>query len=724
MPFIDIGVSVSKFEFSGEEQQGEFHLAARVTNNRTVGSEKFKQVKQTNSRDKTKGFEKVDVKLDFQSNVMEPDDRLIIEMMTSTKNSEGGLSPTRAGQSAVYMSDIQKAAKAGKNVLMVDCYMPQLIMGGQPYSKGSLLIELKNFKDAANWKFNKVNKYHVLDQNMKGVESALERCIDWQKMVVETKSNPEVKTIAMPLMVDVECIPGKMFFTNFSNGESDEEREKFYMNLRDIALAREGKTSEWFNSELSKMKQTKTVSKDALSVYSVLSRIVTLPSVSTYYKADQAYARGPMKSIEEFSLADRFAKIGHPGADCEDTGNLAYYHFRQIQSTNFKGEDMKLLSWFSKNYVPFGVITSVQGKELADSNGQKIKVYIGDSNDRKVQFGAHIFCLSIPYGRFIKMVNKSDVSKFKSNDLNADDVKFSEKLDCLVHEGTGDLHPIVFPFECVHSDKEQRRKDREYHVGMHKAAKTLTKYEAIAAGSLHRLPSSTTDEPGARFDFYRIPSGLYTDVFNEHTGDEFLIFDQSGKRGVELRYLIYSNNKTGNPRNEPNFQVPLLVPSPRESEEDKKYFLSLKRQLPFKSDFDRISSETVKTIGNGVSGSGAQRLPSLVSFVEACQKIVGSRNYRGLKTSDVVVSYKSDDFFDLKYKGTTPLANKMLQEIQSESRIVDVHAELAQISDSMSVVDIHFKVSDSQPVQSTSSKCDFSIECKVNPMFPLVRKSL
>jgi hypothetical protein len=655
-------------------------------------------------------------------NTFRPDDRMIIEMFTSTKNSESCLSPTRAGQISVLLSDIKSVISKGETKFRAGCYIQQLVLEQKPYQKGEVLIEIKNSDHVKNWQFSPINKYHILDQNNQFIDNALMPCLKLQDSILKSETNPEVKEVVMPLMRDIESVPGKLFFTNFSSGESVENKENFYIEMKRVALSRSGKTSEWFNSELVKMKNTQKVSPDILHVYSICNRMVSLPSVTTFYKGDRVYAGGRLKSIEEFSLADRFSKFENAGADCEDTGNLIFFHFREIQRTKFKSEEMQNVSWFFRNYIPFGAITTVQGAELADSKGQKVKIYIGDSNDKKVEYGAHIFCLAIPFPKAFKMMKTKDKSAFRTPDLNWDCESFASQLDITVGEGTGDQHPFIFPFECSTTDKKKQAELREYHKEMREAQKVLMQNRAIGVGTTHKLPNDIKYESSARVNFYRMTGGLLTDMFNE-TGDEFIVVDQKGKRGVNLNYLLYSNNKIGDYKKETNFQVPYLIPVKRETAEESKYYLSLKRQLPFKTNANRIPEGAAAKFGNGVSSSGASRIESLTSFVNACRRITETRNASGLKKTEVVVSYKSDEFFNLFYKKTDPLSRKIIEEIQNEPKIVDVSADLVRISENLGTIDVYFTVADKVPIKSTAAGLDISFETKNNPYFPLIIKN-
>lgn len=183
-----------------------------------------------------------------------------------------------------------------------------------------------------------------------------------------------------------------------------------------------------------------------------------------------AFSNKHLHSVERFSEMAQ-----NDGGDCEDGGNFAMRIGVVLQQNDWKDPLVRAASALLKNYVVSLNLGSVRSAALGNDKHSKahsdISV-IDTKEDRSVNYGAHMWCESLPLAKMVTLVQRS-VPDLDPNVMwlpGASRAPWVAAVPHLVIEATGRLNPLLLPAA-------------EYVVTGGDAAKqaTLTRLKAEAA---------------------------------------------------------------------------------------------------------------------------------------------------------------------------------------------------------------------------------------------------
>ncbi len=691
---IKFRLTIQDLALSNYEKQNEIHISVRSTGNRQVGSEQFMEtdweVVGKLSKPKT-------VTIDLPDK-NQPDTRLFVEVFTRIENSVGLPAPVCYGTAQADLIDLVSSLRGSdfkKNIFTID--VPILCIPA-PTSKdvivGKLRIEVLNPDEIKNLMFEPIKAFHILQVNSTRISQALNKYIQREIGFIQSRSPlvPEIENILHPCQKSDVYIPGKYFFTDLTEGRTVKDEEKLFGNLLQTSLNRNNVDVPWFNEKVNSLFKGEIDDKDRMMVSKVFADVCTIFPTSRYYASDRVYIRGQLRDTEDFQESlERFDQISvNSSGDCEDLAKNIFNTLTRLQRTEFISTPLKNLSEFSKLYVACGTLASVQGAQLIDAKGET-EIFIGDKNDMKVQKGAHMFVTAIPHAKFVEMVrsgpNSSDADKLATKYYDKRYDPISASLSCLALEGTGSMNPFIFPLQCYTSDQKISCELKELHLKHKKVQSQILKGKDtlyISQGTIQQIPSSDEDKPDKQPKFLRYATQLYTDKF----GKPDTFFPSDGhSRGISIRSLFLSDNKQANINEERYYKKPTLEMLERESEDDEKIFVNLKRQLPIYP--NQVPDDNyIRTIGTSVSLSGENRVDRLWSFNQKCNDYTKGRisnNY-----VDLTISYKHDSLFDSGFKNTK-LIDGIMEEVRKNNNIISSQAKMIILSDKISVVDIKYR---------------------------------
>ncbi len=691
---IDLKLTIKNLELSEYEKNQKIHISVRSSGNKKVGSEHFYEMDWEYIGELSKP-KLVTIDLPKKN---QPDLRLFVQINTCIENSVGLPAPVCYGTAQTDLKDLVDMVKeiGIKKTFPIEVDI-ECVMGSTlttPKIVGKLVIEILNPQELAALKFEPVAAHHIIQSNSSGISKALNRYIQSELRFIEARAPlvPEIDNILHPCQKSDVYIPGKYFFTDITEGRSIEDEEKFFGNLLQISLNRNNTDVQWFNEKAESLFNGTINDYDKMKVVKTFADVCTILPTSRYYASDRMYIGGELKETEDFQTVERFDEIcgSNSSGDCEDDAKSIYNHVTRLQRTSFISQPLKNLSKISQMYVACGTLASVQGAQLGDAK-RETEIFIGDANDQKVQKGAHMFVTVIPHTKFVNMVyngpKKSDANLLKSQYYDKKFDSVSNALPSMALEGTGSMNPFIFPPQCYTTDQKIGCDMKMMHIKHKKVqSQVMTSKNTlfISQGMMQQIPSSEEDKPDKQPKFLRYATQLYTDKF----GKVDTFFPSDGKnRGLSIRSMFLSDNKTTDIKNEKHYKEPTLEMLPRESLEDEKIFLNLKSQLPI---YPRqtISDNYVKFIGASVSPSGEKRIDRLFDFNNKCNEFVRGRIANDFV--DLTISYKHDILFDAGLRNTR-LIDGILNEVKNSQNIIGAQAKMVVLTDKMHVVDIKYR---------------------------------
>jgi hypothetical protein len=166
---------------------------------------------------------------------------------------------------------------------------------------------------------------------------------------------------------------------------------------------------------------------------------------------------------------------------------------------------------------------------------------VTDTEVEEVDFTAHIFCMLIPYGRAIKMLQRTN-SDPSLIGIPKDIPPWSLELDLVFIEGTGRVSPILKP------EWEWKTRERNWFLGN---LRTQTQFEKenphFANDSTMQVPYVSHPKNSSEYNcFYRYLVGGYIPQ-EEGVSVTDLTFVYTNKKayGVLVHDLVYDVNEPG-----------------------------------------------------------------------------------------------------------------------------------------------------------------------------------
>lgn len=706
---MNLNLKLIPVDISPQESKGPIKLGIRNTEERTWNSEKFLTVDKNGH---------ASVMIGNVPSKYQEDSNIWIEMFIKTKESY-----VRGGETNISYSELA-ASMRDKNMRKFQKDIIYHEMNGSPV-KAKLLVDIEHENIGKGLSGSNMNlqptpvvtPYQIIETNEKLITDVLSRnmteAVNFMKM---EPISDELNGVAAPYDQDNVTLPAKLYFVDKS-WESIPHKLKanFFANALHTSLRRNDMSEDTFVKTVDGMWNGKDTN-DFLKwkACKVVSDSTTLLSVSRPYLSDTGYLKGKQVGIENFQHTERVEALDPTSVaagDCEDSARtiLSIYHALQTHMSDFSSEPLlHNASRIANLYVPGACLSTVTGSQLADSEGNPIKVHIGDKVEKKLEIGAHMFVLAIPLAHFHGMLKEEDLHKCK---VDAEVMKRKHLSSSLPHhvlEGTGTLSPNIFPYKSYFGDKENIDMAFKEHLDFIKGQIILSKGKPKAllnSAKLQKLPATFEDEEGMQPVFIRSLSDLFVPQFHE-TGDHF-IFTNNGfnKRGAWLRNVCLRDTYIQGDR---SYVEPRLYMSQREDQHAAMVYKNLEKQTPFSSGIyieeGKIGKRIGMKIGGNVSGRGKEgrktRADVLHEFNENVKKITkgrglkvngnsngnGNGNNKDNSTKTMRLFYIHDDFIE----GNTP--ELVLMDIKNNPDILEVESSFVPVDNFVHVVELEVKV--------------------------------
>lgn len=482
-----------------------------------------------------------------EEGVYRPDDHIWVEAFVNSPTDEGMYVGARAGAASIRMKDVHdQAKKKGSFKSELDLVMAQMIIGGEPYVKGHLTLELMDVKKASKWHFNPATPYDLVENadrvnqlfNFAVVSSMFPYSDKASKMGMQYEPAVDrIESIHAPVWVSNVSVPGWVYWVDYSDYDPD---EAFMENAAQITLARHGLETSWFLNTVDKQFSTMGEKYDENFTTAVAAVVDTcaLLSVSLFYKSDESYVVQESegwfnksetairkKSIESFNDA-----LVTNGDDCEGVGALIKRVMRPLKKgmPNRKGSDywnakggwkdpvLQRMQRISYWYISGGPLGSVTAARVGGAKALNSPLIINSKNDRNSKLGGHMWEEDIPVPHFEDLCHRTNPSGQKIRIRSAEYPAWLSHLPHTVGEGTGAVYPLLRPVTEYYSGNLLKQKKAESAIKLRAAYILYTQSKYLRMGQIQRIQKMLENHPDARLSgFYRRTTTFYTDELLE-----------------------------------------------------------------------------------------------------------------------------------------------------------------------------------------------------------------
>jgi hypothetical protein len=683
---MNLNIHLKSVDISPQESHGPIKLGIRNTEDRSWNSEKFLTVGKDS---------RASMKIGNVPSRFSEDSNIWIEMFLKTNESY-----VRSGETNISYSEIAEAMRnSNKRTLTKEVVYHQL--SNTPV-KALLTIDIdcENIGGqlTSSHQHNSLPEpfagpYQIIESNTTTITQILKK--NMEEAVSFMKIEPisdELNGVAAPYDQENVTLPAKLYFVDRSWKTIPQKfKEDFFTNSIGTSLRRNGMSAEEFNKTVDDMWKGGDVNDfKKWKVCKVVSDSTTLLSVSRPYLSDKGYYKGKESGIENFQHTERIESLDPESVaagDCEDSARtiVSIYNALQSHMKEFSHDPLLLnASRIANLYVVGACLSTVTGSQLADSEGNPVKVHIGDPVEKNLEIGAHMFVLAMPFPHFHGMLNEEEVKLCK---VNPEVQKRSHLASGLPHhilEGTGTLSPNVFPNKSYFGDEENINSAFTEQLNYIKAQVALSRsnpQELLNKAKIQKVPSSFEDEEGMQPVFIRTLSDIFVPQFHTN-GDHFIFTNESyDKRGAWLRNVCLKDTYINGDK---HYVEPKLFMSQRESEQEARIYANLEKQTPFSSGVYMDESTIPRRVGKEISG-GRKREDIIHEFNEGSKKILRNRKPKGESTK-INLFYIHDDFVE----GDTP--GKILADISNNTDIIGAESFFVPVDNFVHVVELELEI--------------------------------
>lgn len=614
----------------------------------------------------------------------------------------------RSGEASLYLEDLYNA-KPGK-VYNIDVVYHQASREGKTPIKATIEItktQNKNvnsgFGSQSNTKFY-YDSTQMLEKNRENLVSALQKSVNKDLGFLDLKPlREELKGIAAPIQEDCVQVPPKMFFVDESWKTLHSKNIKIYFEaaLKTALNHNNTEAEDFIKTVDTAFKNQESLNPDdppleLIMASKILCDAMSNTAVSREYNSDHGYVEGKEIQIEDFSIIERKEMIGKGLGDCEDSARTILSNwngFIDVYPRISKTDEPLLYSAcrLARCFVPAACLTSVTGSQLADANGNPIKVHIGDPIEKELKTGAHMTVIAIPAPSFLEMIKNgpvpSDVTKFPMDKERTDNFKIASCLPHSVCEGTGSLDPLPFVYQSYVSSPSAKKKAIELQVNKLKAQVAIGSSASdniLKDAKIQKVNSLIKDEPNLRVTFLNIMSDLFIPGFHP-TGDH-LIYSNGKTRGAYVRYAFIQSNLDSDIKKEKFYEPPSLHLVERETPEESQVFFNLHKHTPY-SPGNYLTPNTYNRKCDEKIGSKT-RIQHLEDFNNSVKNI--TKNRRTQETTRIVIPYLNDSF--ILNSENRLRTDGILADIQNNKRILSAEAEIVPINNYIHRIDLNVVV--------------------------------
>lgn len=705
---LELSTKLVAANLSREEISDPPGLSIYTTTNKRTDSESFTSFiykDQSGVREIVSELSPISINLGV-SEIFPPDSRLHFQFWTYRKNKLGDTSVSKAGIASVLISDIQKSVRVNKPILIPLTLQQKIDKNGNAFTKAVVSIKVKYPERTKTWTFKNIEKTHILPCNNEFVSDKISNYAEniFQKSRSYMQSE-ETKKVILPIIEDVVPTTTQSYFVNRNFGLDKISEEIYFGDLLDLSIRRLGYDKNEMNELIKTCRTKKRYSCKLKKAVDVLGTMLAIRAVSRPYMGDSVNIENQKISIEDFNLPSRSdnmmsksdSELLFSSADCEDGGIGITQHSIRFRSGKFGDPVLENFQWLSQRYVFGGVLATVSGAEIKDSDGNPKTLYIDTPDYNSLKSGAHIFCLAFPNEKFKKMTkNYNLISKYY-------DDKYSElesELPNMILEGTGSVTPSIFPDQTYYDDEEDIKEAFVQHK-----KKMISYEELLNAGECfkdavyQRFPGTLADEPNKAAPFYRIATDFYTSDFDEELGDQFGFFNTSGSehsRGINIRHLVLDENRHVDLSKETSYSFPVLKRIQSMNEDTRKVFVKLSYQIPHCSP-EKISDEDIEYVSTKPTDQGINRTDVLYEFKQQAKKILSGRNVDDKRNVQCSFTFLGDHFFDDHDK-----RKNIIDLIKKNNYVRDIDVNLITLGSKIKMVDLYLKV-DSDMIEKKES---------------------
>lgn len=639
-PGHEIKVQVTfNIKLQKEDLMKELGFTLRIASEVSGGikSEVFHKAKKIITESKLDEYKRGQIEFSFKESIkinrtMDIPRDTKIELMFTSK--EGNMSRT-LGHATFDLFLLKEKIERGEEGEMAQAIQ---MNGTQLDIIGSARIKILNPKFVKDLTFRERTGCEILDENLQTIASSLLHYGENYDEIFRNRDCmlPTLEEIGFPIeRGDGVTLPMKMVFTDPERKTRNvDDEERFIGNLLQVSLDRRGKPNEWFTKTINKKLMKGVFDEDVSDACRILGDVLTSTSVNRLQQTKNNETSLPTTE-SLIHIPERFDEIeGRLSKSKDDVNSSQRDVFnigRRIQEATFREPILNDLKNLSNFYIFSGC--------LGSSNASLIGEYTSKP---------HLFTIGMSFPIFKKMVEKgprpSDASRFLKWNL---DEKYSN---------VGGVLPILFLNPTEKVDPLQKN----HSGGVNDAKKT--KLLSFIDSHLPTISSGYTEKGQRMGDHLTHLLELYTDSFNDKTGDCF-VFSDGRVRGFGL-------SSSTNP--------PALEMVKRESVRDSNVLRNLRNQLPNypRQVVTRKFAEKIGETPMKING-GVLRFETLDNFNNEVKKIRGGLDVlpQGVGRFTVTYSFPGDTIFDNK-SGEHSTINEILKEVKQTNSIIGAQLQM------------------------------------------------
>lgn len=562
----------------------------------------YTKVPVTLGKDSRSGKQKLTIPL--ESNTFAADEMIGVCVLTETENHTKRWCNIKSGTTKFYLQNLFADNGKGENPLI----MPTVVDDrGTPLVKGSMKVNITK-KPTASW-FRPIDRFTLTQANDSFLLPLIEGMAVKMMAPLDAGLASQVGLKAHIPASDASCegmhapflvneggrVMGDLFWVNQT--PDVEPDEPFMVNLMECNLKRhrltraqvEGAIDEQFKRTDDKLNDDfHRVCLFTINMVCTLSTM--MPYVGDYTHLEARGVRGsqgdsnnPHKrlSIEYFN--DMLMDLA---GDCEDSARLNHQMWTRLKfgrkslkddnthhmrHGSWQDPTLRALQMVTYLYCGMGSLGTVTARFLGEKEGKEQLPEIGSPED-EAETGGHMWWEAVSVQRVEKMLSATR-PKSKPFRLypHVEHRPWESKLEQLVGEGTGQLHPEVKPRTVYnYQDKEGALREHKQSIAALRLAALQPTLKELRTT---RVQTVLEDRKNMRLStFYRETTHVGTDEFlREHinlTGAT-MVYNRPGKPwayGVALRHKLF---------NEPEVA---MVPHPKLTPDEIRYSKAVFRQ--------------------------------------------------------------------------------------------------------------------------------------------------